>query len=136
MNSATQRKLNGTTKVDIIKIFIAKLSMMKKNNQSRREFLSKSIKTSALLAIPTIVPASVFGKNAPSNLINVASIGCGRISTSHDMTGIARYAGARIIAVCDLDKNRADAGPQALPDRRHVAVADHAQLSRPFTYAA
>jgi len=96
--------------------------MMKKNNQSRREFLSKSIKTSALLAIPTIVPASVFGKNAPSNLINVASIGCGRISTSHDMTGIARYAGARIIAVCDLDKNRADAGPQSVKENYKKAM--------------
>jgi predicted dehydrogenase len=63
---------------------------------------------------PTIVPASVLGKNAPSNLINVASIGCGRISTIHDMTSIARYAGARIIAVCDLDKKRADAGPAAV----------------------
>ena len=96
--------------------------MMKKNKQSRREFLSKSIKTSALLAIPTIVPASVFGKNAPSNLINVASIGCGRISTSHDMTGIARYAGARIIAVCDVDKNRADAGPQSVKENYKKAM--------------
>ena len=96
--------------------------MMKKNKQSRREFLSKSIKASALLAIPSIVPASVFGKNAPSNLINVASIGCGRISTSHDMTGIARYAGARIIAVCDLDKNRADAGPQSVKENYKKAM--------------
>ena len=85
---------------------------------SRREFLSNSIKTalgtSIVMGFPTIVPASVFGKNAPSNLINVASIGCGRISTSHDMTGIARYAGARIMAVCDLDKNRANNGPAAV----------------------
>lgn len=85
---------------------------------SRREFLSNSIKTalgtSIVMGFPTIVPASVFGKNAPSNLINVASIGCGRISTIHDMTGISQYAGARIMAVCDLDKNRADNGPAAV----------------------
>ena len=99
--------------------------MKKKNNHnnkptnvSRRDFLNNTgkaaIGTTLALNIPSIVPASVFGKNAPSNRINVASIGCGRISVTHDMTGVARYAGARIIAVCDVDKNRADAGPAAV----------------------
>jgi len=93
---------------------------MKKNEKSvsRRNFLTTAAKVTGgsmiLSGMPTIVPASVFGKNAPSNLINVASIGCGRISTSHDMTGIAKYAGARIMAVCDLDKKRADAGIAAV----------------------
>ena len=85
---------------------------------SRRNFLTTAAKVTGgsmiLSGMPTIVPASVFGKNAPSNLINVASIGCGRISTSHDMAGIAKYAGARIMAVCDLDKKRADAGIAAV----------------------
>jgi predicted dehydrogenase len=85
---------------------------------SRRTFLTHAIKASAGAAMtatfPLIVPARFFGKNAPSNLINVASIGCGRISTSHDMTAIARYAGARIMAVCDVDKARAAAGPAAV----------------------
>ncbi|HVU94793.1 MAG TPA: Gfo/Idh/MocA family oxidoreductase [Puia sp.] len=93
----------------------------------RRKFLSKTVKAAAGATIaanfPTIVPASVFGKNAPSNLIHVASIGCGRISTSHDMTGIARYAGARIVAVCDIDKMRADAGPAAVRSNYEKAVA-------------
>lgn len=89
-----------------------------KKNISRRKFIDNSIKASFGAVItsnfPTIVPASVFGKYAPSNRINVASIGCGRISTSHDMTGISRYAGARIMAVCDVDRNRANAGPAAV----------------------
>ena len=89
-----------------------------KKKISRRNFISNSLKTSlgTVVAVnfPMIVPASVFGKNAPSNMINVASIGCGRISTSHDMTGIARYAGSRIMAVCDIDKKRAEAGPAAV----------------------
>ncbi len=84
----------------------------------RRNFIQSSVKATLGTAIavnfPTIVPARVFGKYAPSNLINVASIGCGRISTSHDMTGVAKYAGARIMAVCDLDKDRANAGPAAV----------------------
>src|SRR5436190_2030630 len=102
------------------KLFIIKSPTMKKRKQSqtRREFLNNTVKTaigtSIAVSFPSIVPSSVFGKNAPSNRINVASIGCGRISTSHDMTCIARYAGARIIAVCDLDRNRADGAPAAV----------------------
>ncbi|CAN5631241.1 Gfo/Idh/MocA family oxidoreductase [soil metagenome] len=65
----------------------------------------------------------MFGKNAPSNLINVASIGCGRISVSHDMTEIAKYAGARIRAVCDLDKIRATAGLAAVKNNYAKAAA-------------
>ena len=108
---------------------------MKKQKQStisRREFLSNTVKTSIgtsiMLGMPTIVPASVFGKNAPSNLINVASIGCGRISTSHDMQSIARYAGARIMAVCDLDRNRADMGPAAVKDNYLKGAKDNGGL--------
>src|SRR6185503_20932954 len=92
--------------------------MRKANQSSRRKFLSNAAKASLGAAIavnfPTIVPASVLGKYSPGNLINVASIGCGRISTSHDMTAIARYSGARIRAVCDVDKLRAAAGPGAV----------------------
>jgi predicted dehydrogenase len=87
---------------------------MKPNQNSRRKFIRNTFKASFALSLPSIVPSSVFGKNAPSNLINVASIGCGRISTIHDMTEIAKYSGARIRAVCDLDKRRADMGPEAV----------------------
>ena len=55
---------------------------------------------------PSIVPASVFGANAPSNRINVGAIGMGRISRGHDLPGIWKHAGARIMAVCDLDSKR------------------------------
>jgi predicted dehydrogenase len=79
---------------------------------SRRKFLGNSIKGAALSAIaigfPTIVPSSVFGKNAPSNRINVAAIGTGRISRIHDMPGIWKYDNAQIMAVCDVDTKRAD----------------------------
>src|SRR5215475_5630116 len=107
---------------------------MKKNNRtiSRRKFLHDSVKATVGSAIainfPAIIPASVLGKNAPSNLINVASIGCGRISTIHDMTSIARYAGARIVAVCDLDKSRADAGPAAVRANYVKAAKDNGGL--------
>lgn len=83
---------------------------MKKRKQSRRTFLSDSLKATAMLAFPSIVPISVFGKNAPSNRINVAAIGTGRISRIHDMPGVWRHDYAQIMAVCDLDAKRATEG--------------------------
>ena len=89
---------------------------MKKSKQSRREFISTTIKASAMLAIPSIVPASVFGKNAPSNRINVAAIGTGRISRGHDMPGVWRKDYAQLMAVCDLDSIRAEEGKKLVND--------------------
>lgn len=74
---------------------------------TRRDFLKKSLSASlGLIVAPTIVPASVFGANAPSNRINIGAIGTGRISRDHDMPGVWKYDHARIIAVADVDANR------------------------------
>jgi len=62
--------------------------------------------TAAALAFPTIIPSSVLGKNAPSNKIHVAQIGCGRIANEMDMPGILGQDLARVMAVCDLDSKR------------------------------
>jgi len=75
----------------------------------RREFIKtagKGVSAAVIAGFPSIVPASVFGKNAPSNRINVGAIGAGRISRSHDMPGVWKYGNARIVAVCDLDSKR------------------------------
>jgi predicted dehydrogenase len=45
------------------------------------------------------------------------------------MTEIARYPGARIIAVCDLDKNRADAGPLAVKNNYIKASKENGGLT-------
>jgi predicted dehydrogenase len=98
--------------------FIIKIKLMKTRKQStvsRREFLSKSFKatmgaTIVVSGFPSIVPASVFGKNAPSNRINVGAIGNGRIGRIHDMPGVWRYDFAQLMAVCDLDTIRAEDG--------------------------
>ena len=77
----------------------------------RRNFIKKATTTAAgAIAIPTIVPSSVFGKNAPSNKINVGQIGCGRIARDHDMPGTMQHDISRIIAVSDLDRNRMEDG--------------------------
>lgn len=70
--------------------------------------------TIALSGFPTIVPASVFGKNAPSNKINIGQIGCGRIAVTHDLPETFKHESARIMAVSDVDSNRQLACKQML----------------------
>ena len=73
----------------------------------RRKFIKQTASVaSAAIVMPTIVPSSVLGKNAPSNKINIGQIGCGRIARSHDMAETLKYDQARLIAVCDVDRNR------------------------------
>jgi predicted dehydrogenase len=87
-----------------------------KENITRRGFLGTASKAMAAFAIPTIVPASVFGKYAPSNRINIGAIGVGRISRIHDMPGVWKHDVAQIMAVCDLDANRVVAGQKLVND--------------------
>ena len=81
---------------------------MRKPNLSRRQFLSASLAgATGALAFPTLVPSSALGQAAPSNLIHVGQIGCGRIANEMDMPGILRQSqAARYVAVCDLDSKR------------------------------
>ena len=73
----------------------------------RRKFIGKTVLgTAAMVGFPYIVPASVLGKDAPSNKINIGQIGCGRIARSHDLPETMRHNKAKIMAVCDLDSNR------------------------------
>ncbi len=91
--------------------------MDKQRNQvNRRTFIKQTAGGSALLmaasVFPTIVPASVFGKNAPSNRINIGQIGFGRIGKSHDLPEVMKHDYARIVAVADVDRNRLAAGKE------------------------
>lgn len=66
---------------------------------SRRSFLKAS---GVVLAVPTIVPSSVFGKNAPSNRINIAGIGLGTRGGGLIMeTFVKEQNDVRVVAVCD-----------------------------------
>jgi predicted dehydrogenase len=82
------------------------------SSPSRRRFIKTAGQSVAAASIaagfPSIIPASVFGAGSPSNRINVGAIGTGRISRGHDLPGVWRYDGARIMAVCDLDSKRAE----------------------------
>lgn len=85
---------------------------METNQETRRSFLKKTAAATMVAAFPTIVPASVFGKNAPSNRINIGQIGFGRIGRSHDLPEILKVDFAQVIAVADVDRKRAAMGKE------------------------
>ena len=80
--------------------------MHNKLKLSRRQFLKISITGASICAVPTLIPSSVFGQDAPSKRIQIGQIGCGRIANEMDMPGILKHDIARMVAVCDLDSNR------------------------------
>ena len=104
----------------------------------RRSFLKSGIIAGTALAAPAVVSSRVFGKDAPSNTLRIGCIGVGRMG-SGDMReclreGLKPSANARIVAVCDVDRHRAEnAKRQAekqygemLPDgpRQEIAIYD------------
>ncbi|MFL6578672.1 MAG: Gfo/Idh/MocA family protein, partial [Povalibacter sp.] len=74
---------------------------------SRRQFVLSAAATTAATSLPLILPARVFGADAPSKRVRVGQIGCGRIAQGHDMPGVLNSGLADIVAVCDLDSKRA-----------------------------
>jgi predicted dehydrogenase len=72
------------------------------NTITRRQFLKSSFATAAALTVPTIVPSSVFGANAPSNRITIGSIGLGGMGTGN-MKGFKGKSGSQVVALCDVD---------------------------------
>ena len=56
------------------------------------------------IAIPTIVPSSVFGQNAPSKRINLGVIGWGMQGPGNTKSFLVEKD-CQVVAACDLDKN-------------------------------
>ena len=74
---------------------------------NRRTFLKQSaIGTVGAITIPAIIPSTVLGRSAPSNLISMAVIGCGRQTIQPNIPQLLESKNARIVAVCDLDSWR------------------------------
>jgi hypothetical protein len=73
---------------------------------SRRKFIVQSGCALSAIAAPMIVPASVFGANAPSNRINVGFIGTGRQAFSANLPQMMAVPGVQVVAVCDVDSWR------------------------------
>lgn len=85
-------------------------------NMSRRQFVKGAAAVgAATIGFPTIVPSTVFGQSAPSNIIQIAQIGCGRIAREMEFPGLLRHHGiARYVAVCDFDSVRVNDAKQTL----------------------
>ncbi len=76
-------------------------------NCSRRSFLKSSAAVSSALALPAIVPSSVFGANAPSNKIPVGCIGIGKQGSGLMGSFVGKGKGdSVVIAACDVDAER------------------------------
>jgi predicted dehydrogenase len=79
---------------------------MKKDSRSpisRRRFITA---TSAALALPFILPGSVFGRGKrarPSNRINIGIVGWGMIGPSNTKSFLAEND-CQVVAACDLDR--------------------------------
>jgi predicted dehydrogenase len=73
---------------------------------TRRQFLKGSVVAATGFLVPTIVPASVFGADAPSNRITIGFVGVGRMGMG-DLSELLGHKEAQIVAVCDVDSNRA-----------------------------
>ena len=78
----------------------------------RRRFIQTAAMTAAA---PYIVPSSVFGADAPSNRINIGCIGTG-FAWGIDASAFMALDDVRIVAVCDVDKNRSEHARQIVED--------------------
>jgi myo-inositol 2-dehydrogenase/D-chiro-inositol 1-dehydrogenase len=100
---------------------------MTDKTSSRRSFLKGSL--SAAVAFPAIVPARVLGRSAPSNMIQVGQIGCGRIARDSEFKGLLRNSDiARYVAGCDLDTVR-------VADAKSLLEQAYAKTFGPAKYA-
>jgi myo-inositol 2-dehydrogenase/D-chiro-inositol 1-dehydrogenase len=90
---------------------------------SRRCFLKTSAAVGAGLALPAIVPSSVFGADAPSERIAVGCIGVGRMGTG-DLREALGFRQVQVVAVCDLDSKRAANAKQLVESRYAAQKAD------------
>ena len=110
------------------------------SNLNRRQFLKLTAAGTSVAALgfPTIIPSRVLGAGAPSKLIQIAQIGCGRIATDMDMaiairTALVRegrayvQAGGGIVADSDPDYEYNESVNKALAVLRAVAIAETVQ---------
>ena len=78
------------------------------SDKSRRRFIrNSSLVTAGAFVVPSVVPASVIGRNAPSNRINIGMIGTGRQAVNANLeNGFLKLQNCRVVAVNDVDSWR------------------------------
>ena len=88
-----------------------------KKNTSRRNFIKSA---SLAIGAPTIIPASVLGKNAPSNRVAMAFVGMGNRGIGV-MEAFLRHDDVQGVAVCDVEE--------------HHQQIRHGKMSRDYGWA-
>ena len=83
---------------------------------TRRSFVKRSALAAGSIAFPTIVPSTVFGRNAPSNRVTLASCGVGS-QGSYLLRNFARLPDAQYLAVCDTFRHRRDEAARVLNEQ-------------------
>ncbi|MCX7820002.1 MAG: Gfo/Idh/MocA family oxidoreductase [Kiritimatiellae bacterium] len=88
-----------------------------KQSCSRRSFLARS---GWLAGAPLVIPASVLGADAPSRQITFAFVGVGGMGLANiDRVLKLRDRGARVVAVCDVDRVHARAAAAKVEAAQH-----------------
>jgi predicted dehydrogenase len=90
--------------------------MGKKILESRRSFLKKSVLGGAAVMFPHIVPASVLGKDAPSNRITMGCIGLGTQGVGN-MKAFLGESDVRVTAICDVRQSQIDQAKKIVDGR-------------------
>ncbi len=87
--------------------------------KTRRRFIKEmGAVAGTALTFPTVVPARVFGQEAPSNRITLGCIGMGGQGVRANLRAFLNQADAQVVAVCDAYRGRAhEAG--ALVDQEY-----------------
>jgi predicted dehydrogenase len=78
------------------------------HSRSRREFIREtSLASAGAWVMPTLIPASVLGRQAPSNRINIGMLGTGRQAINANLkNGFLQLGNCRVVAVNDVDSWR------------------------------
>jgi len=84
---------------------------------TRRQFLKSSTAAAfALISAPIILPARVFGADAPSNRITIGMIGMGRQAYYSNIKSFLAASDVQVVAVCDVDSWRLDNARKAVEE--------------------
>src|SRR3954470_170269 len=94
------------------------IEMRNQFNNTRRDFLSRSLAASAAIVLPTFVPARVLGKGGatpPSERITLGVIGMGSRCT-YDLRAMLGWPDVQCVAIADVQASRRDAGKRLVDE--------------------
>jgi predicted dehydrogenase len=102
--------------------------MKERNIESRRSFIKKSAGAAALLSMPSIVPANVFGAN---DKVTIAVIGINGRGASH-IEGYMELPNAEVTCLCDCDLKVLESRAKEFEKKYSKKVIQQQDLRRVF----